>query len=567
MNEPTVSEVVMIPDTQDKEIDWTMDPEAGAEMASPMESLRPLNDVKHRFGKNVLATIGARVLIMARGVLLVPFLLTHIGLEAYGIWTTIFILVSYVGVTTLGLSNVYIKYVAEFHARKEYHKANALLSTGLSVTIPLCTAIFLGFLFGWNWYVPWLHLPPSHVSDGKEAVLIVLAVFLSSIALNGFGDILAGVQQIAATQYFLMLGVLAEGVLIVVLVGGGRGIRGLAEAYLARILLNDGLTIWWAWRKLKWLRLSPRLVGRESIKYVVHFGGVVQFQTMLGIFLQSVERVAALGLVNASAAGLLDVGKKWPTSLSTVPMAFFAALLPAAAHVDAASNRADRLSNLRRLYVSSSRYSNLCTAAFIGAIVFWAGPIMHVWLGPALPIGQKLIPLFVVFSLATQMHMLTGPGTSMFRGMGKVYEEFTYSLPNVILLAITLPVARWIEGRWTPFGIGVAVSVATFGSACILLGRVLVVLKLSLAQYLQEVIVPGLIPYLVAALLAWPVAHFTLYADRWQGMAVLFVAGVVYAAGLIGFLHLWVLTNEEKQKGLGLYHKGLGMFRGGEVAA
>ena len=47
--------------------------------------------------------------------------------------------------------------------------------------------------------------------------------------------------------------------------------------------------------------------------------------------------------------GLLDVGKKWPTSLSTVPQAFFAALLPAAAHVDAASSRADRMDNLRTL--------------------------------------------------------------------------------------------------------------------------------------------------------------------------------------------------------------------------
>ena len=66
--------------------------------------------------------------------------------------------------------------------------------------------------------------------------------------------------------------------------GSGRGVRGLAEAYLARTVINDGLTIWWAFRKLKWLRLSPRLVSRESLKYVVHFGGLVQFQSMLSTF-------------------------------------------------------------------------------------------------------------------------------------------------------------------------------------------------------------------------------------------------------------------------------------------
>ena len=342
-----MTEIDLAGEGPEREIDWALDPDAAGVLGKPKEPTQPLKDVERRFSRNVAATIVARMVNMARGVLLVPFLLTHIGLEAYGIWTTIFILVTYVGLTTLGISNVYIKYVAEFHARKEYDKANALLSTGLAVTIPACTTVFLFFFFGWNWIAPVLHLPPAHAQDGKEAVLIVLGVFLSSIALNAFGDILTGTQQIAATQFFLTLSIVAEFGIAVWLVLAGRGIAGLAEAYLARTVINDGLTMWWACRKLKWLHLSPRLVQRESLRYVVHFGGLVQFQSMLSIFLASVERVAALTLIGAEAAGLLDVARKWPLSLSAIPTAFFAALLPAAAHVDAASTGADRKSNLR----------------------------------------------------------------------------------------------------------------------------------------------------------------------------------------------------------------------------
>jgi len=562
-----MTELRMIPDTSDKEVDWELDPDAGQELASAGTKSAPMREVRSHFSRNVLTTILARVVNMARGVVLVPFLLRHLGLEAYGIWTTIFILVSYVGVSTLGISNVYIKYVAEFHARREYDRANALLSTGLAITIPLCGAIFLGFLLGWDWYSPWLHLPPAHGADGKEAVLIVLGVFLSSIALSGFGDILTATQQIASTQWFLIMGIAAELAAIMWLVGAGRGIRGLAEAYLVRVLFNDGLAIWWALKKLKWLRLSPRMVRRDAIRYVLHFGGLVQFQSMLSIFLASVERVAALGLIGAAAAGLLDVAKKWPTALSLVPMAFFAALLPATAHVDAASGDSDRLANLRALYLSSSRYANLCTSAFVAAIALWAAPLMHVWLGPQLPIGQGLIALFVVFSLAMQFHMLTGPGTSMFRGMGRVYEEFTYSIPNIILLAITLPAARWIEGRWTPFGIGVAVAVATTGSACVLMGRVLFVLHLPLTRFLRVVILPGLAPYVIAGLLAWPVAQLIGAMNRWQGAGVLLAAGILYAGGVMAVLNRWVLTDAEKQKELGWCRRGLGMLRGGEVTA
>lgn len=553
-----MSEIAIIPILDDPGLE---------ELAAEARTEAPLQQVRRQFSKNVLTTILARVVNMARGVLLVPFLLLHIGLQAYGIWTTIFILVSYVGITTLGLSNVYIKYVAEFHARREYDKANSLLSTGLAITVPLCGAIYLAFVLGWKWYAPWLHLPPALAGDGKEAVLIVLGVFLSSIAFNGFGDILTGCQQIAATQVFLILGILVEFACILWLVSAGRGIRGLAEAYLARTIVNDGLTIWWAWRKLDWLHLSPRMVRRESIKYVVHFGGMVQFQSILAIFLTSVERVAALGLIGVSAAGLLDVAKKWPTAFSSVPMAFFYALLPAASHVDAASSEQDRMRNLRSLYLTSSRYANLCMALFVAVVTWWAVPLLHVWLGPQLPARQMLVPLFVVFAVAMQWHMLTGPGTSMFRGMGRVYEEFTYSIPNLLLLGITLPAAHWIQGRWTPLGIGVAVGVATVLSASVLMGRALYVLDLRLAEFLRVVIVPGLAPVFVAGILSWPVARTVQLVGRWQAAGLVVIFGLVYLAGCFAILHQWVLTNDEKQKTVSMLQRSLAMLRRQEVAA
>jgi len=242
-------------------------------------------------------------------------------------------------------------------------------------------------------------------------------------------------------------------------------------------------------------------------------------------------------------------------------------LLPAASHVDAASDRSTWQQNMQNLYLKGARYSNLCTAAFASAMAFWSVPIVHVWLGPALPMRDSLIPLFVLFSISMQFHMLTGPGTSIFRGMGRVYEEFNYSIPNLLLLAVTLPLSRWIEGSWTPFGIGVAVSVATVFSACWLMSRVLFVLDLKLARFLRVVVMPGFWSYAVAGLLAWPTVRLVAALNRWQGAGVLIVVGVVYGAALAVLLHRWVLTDREKQEGYRLVHRGLEKFRGREATA
>jgi hypothetical protein len=151
--------------------------------------------------------------------------------------------------------------------------------------------------------------------------------------------------------------------------------------------------------------------------------------------------------------------------------------------------------------------------------------------------------------------------------MGRVYDEFTYSVPNLLLLAVTLPAARWIEGRWTALGIGLAVAVATAGSACVLMGRVLFVLDLPLGRFLRVVIVPGLAPYVAAGLLAWPASRMVAAVTRWQGAAVLVTVGAVYVAAVLAMLLRWVLTDAEKQKSRGMIHRGWGILHGVEATA
>ena len=491
-----MTELRMIPDTSDKEVDWVLDPDASRELASAGTAPPALREVHRQFSRNVLTTILARVVNMARGVVLVPFLLRHLGLEAYGIWTTIFILVSYVGVTTLGISNVYIKYVAEFHARREYDKANALLSTGLAITIPLCGAIFLGFLAGMELV---LALAASAAGSrgrrqrGGADRAGRLSVGHCAQRLWRHSDCDAADRLHAVVSDYGHPGGAGRDCVA----GGrrarhsraGRGVSGACSVQ----------------------RRTLHLVGLEKAQVAAPFAahGAPRFHPLRAAFRRAgavPKHVVDLSRLGGAGSGTgADRRRCRRTAGRRQEMAHSAFHRSHGVFCGALAGRGPRgrrfrrfrplQQNLRTLYLSSSRYANLCTSAFVAAIALWAAPILHVWLGPQLPTRQALIALFVVFSFAMQFHMLTGPGTSMFRGMGRVYEEFTYSIPNLILLGVTLPAARWIEGRWTPFGIGVAVAVATAGSACVLMGRVLFVLHLPLTRFLRVVIVPGLAPY------------------------------------------------------------------------
>jgi O-antigen/teichoic acid export membrane protein len=500
--------------------------------------------VKASLSRNVMVDIAARVGYLVSRFFIPPFVLAHVTLEAYGLWSTAFIVVSYVGLSTMGISSVYIKFVAEYSARREFHKANQLLSTGLCLTVPFCLAVFGVFYLLWPRMVGWLHIAPALQGDAREVVLSVVAIFLASLSLGAFHDAVVGAQQTAQVQMRWVVCYVIETILIFILVGMGRGIRGLSEAFLARTAIDLALCLIMAVRLLPWLRISPKLVTRDSFKTLFAFGGIVQIQGLLSVALNSIERAIAAPLVGLEATGLLDIGKKLPAMAGSVPLAFASSFTPAASYLHGGlQGSSQQRDAVRKLYLKGARYMNLASAYFCGLLVAAPGPIIGVWVGKHYPGAAYLI---VIFSLSTQIHLMTGPGTSILKGIGRPKEEFHYALPNVLALLITVPLSRFILGQWTVLGIGTAVASATVIAASYFLWHANRILLVSLSQYAKAVIVPGLIPYLVAAPFAAPAAYAAAHATRWAAAGYLAVIGILYSLLLLFVVDRFVWETGER---------------------
>jgi O-antigen/teichoic acid export membrane protein len=487
--------------------------------------------VKESISRNVLVDGASKIGYMLSRFFVPPFVLAHVSLEAYGLWSTSFVLVSYIGVSTLGISNVYIKYIAEYAARQRYRDANSLVSTGLMITLPTCIAIFAAAWFGWPYLSSWMHVSAALAGDAREIVLSVIGVFLISVCLSPFHDILAGVQKTSTVQYIRTFCYLVETVLIFLLVAAGRGIRGLAEAYVVRNVLEVLISAPITFRRVPWLQFSHKLFSRQAVRALFGFGSIVQLQSLLAILLDSVERAIAAPLLGLEATGLLEISQKLPNMASSLPLAFSSAFLPASSYLHGGGETGDRETGeaIRKLYLKGARYMNLSTSYICGFMALLPVALFHVWMGRNYAGGAYLM---VVFTLATQVHLLTGPGTTILRGIGRPKEEFYYCIPNVIALLITVPLARLIEGRWTMLGIGTAVPAATALAAAFFVRRANRLLGLPFVHYFREVVLPGLVPYAIAACLTLPVSYAVAHSSRWAGAGYVFASGLIYSLAL-----------------------------------
>ncbi len=494
-----------------------------------------------RLLRNVSAEAGARVLYLATRFFIPPFVLARIGMEAYGLYGTVFILVAYFGVSAIGFSNAYVKYVAQYAASGETDRANRLLSSGLTIMSGLSLFGFGMLILAWPWVAAWMKVPAAMASEARFLTFLITGVFFAYLAFSVYRDVLTGLQEIALIQKVWIVSFVVETALIFGLVGAGFGLRGLGLAFFARTAV-DLISQWWlSTHRVPWLRIRFVKPDRESLRLLAGFGGIVQVNCLVAIFLGSVERVIATPLLGLEASGLLDLAKRFPGMATSIPSSFASSVLPSAAEIDHKSPTGRR--QLRELYLSTNRYMNTVSGILFAFLCFAAFPALKFWLGKV-PAGAT--ELMVLFAVASQVHLMTGPGTSVLKASGRPAMEFHYSVANLIALALLVPATRVLIGRWDVTGIAVAVACSTVVSATWFLIRAHRELGIRLTEFTGQVLFPGFLPYIAAALCISPFATWAGSGDQVRAASALVCTGSIYMFAAAALVFVFAATQPEQ---------------------
>jgi len=484
--------------------------------------------VRGKLLRNVRSEAGARVLYLATRFFIPPFVLSHIGMQAYGLYGTLFILVAYIGISTIGFSSAYIKYVAEFAAGNRFDEANRLLSAGIFITTPVALVVFAVFAFSWSRGAAFMKVPPALTSDARFLAFAIVGSFLMCLGFSVFRDALSGLQMINTVQRIWILSFVVESALIFTLVGRGWGLRGMGIAFVARSVIDLGFSAVVAYRCIPWLHVSPRLVNRAAVRRLLSFGSVVQINSLLAIFLNTVERVIATPLCGLAAAGLLDISTRLPYMALSVPGAFAGAALPSISDLRGREGTdEEKHASVRHVYLTCTRYMNAISGTLLGFIAVVSVPVLTFWL-KKVPEGAPL--LMTAFAICSQFHLMTGPGTSMVKGIGRPRMEFHYSLANIAALCVTVPLSRLFFGSWSATSVGLAVASATICSAIYFISVANRCLQIKPMDFLRRSVWPGVLPYAAALatmlpmqliavpqgrllLFSWLALRFTIFAS------------------------------------------------------
>ena len=117
---------------------------------------------------------------------------------------------------------------------------------------------------------------------------------------------------------------------------------------------------------------------------------------------------------------------------------------------------------------------------------------------------------------------------------------------NCLALVVFVPVSRLLMGRWSLTPIAIAVALSTVTSACWFMRRAHRELGVKLRDFMSDVALPGVLPWMAAAACIAPFAGWAASSDRIHAAAALLGFGAGYLVLSALLLMAFAATSGEK---------------------
>lgn len=515
---------------------------------------------------NVAASLLANVLYLVSRLFVAPVALVYITLEMWGIWGFCFTLIGYFGMGAFGISNAYIRFVGVYSAQGNVDRINRLVSSGLAITCSAATLVMFGLYFSLDWIVNRLKVSEDLHQTAFVLLYGTVGVFMLDLTFGAFQYVLTGLQRIVAERVVFILSFMLEWVLIIGLFWMGHGVYSLLYAFAARYIFSTIAYVFITYRALPGFKVSPLLVDRTCFDYFIKFGGVVQATGLLAMFVGSIQRLVAGFVMNVEMVGLFDLGEKFPRMATAIPASVNHALFPAATALEQGGSSKE----ISDLYVNSGRYTSLITGVIMGFLACFSFAIIAAWVGPD-PKFVLAAVLMSMFTLPVQFHTLTGPASSMFKGIGKPWREFMFPLIHLGVLVLFVPLGFYLfeTGETTvelqqqnTINLSILVCVAQTIASFIYMYYANHKFGISQVRYFVHAVGPGLVPYLVGLVLLFVTKPIfaPFHGDRWPTLAILVVVGIVYVLLNLGVCWFF-FRQEERDRVRAMVTKGLALAK------
>ncbi len=387
--------------------------------------------------RNVTAAWVGYAVNIATVFFLTPFVIEHLGAEAYGIWLMLQGIVGYCGLVDVGLRSGMSQTITRHLSEKNEDAVVRYISTAVPVLTGLGIVVVLFATIVGIVLPSVIEIPAEYTSSLLLVIVINSLAFSLQLVFSPCWAVLIGFQRYDIENAFHIISRLLFVIGVIAALEYGTGMLGLAFVTVASTLF-DGVA-----RFIRARIMFPRLADvrirfewselRELWKFGI-WNSLIHFGRQL-IFYSDALVVAwlfnPLAVVPYSLAGsMIEHGNKLVTQAVRV-------LFPTMAHLRAAKDIATQ----RKLYLTSTRLIVGVSISMLIGGLFWVDSFLVLWLGEKSDpiIFQQTPRLFIILASASVFVGMHRVGTQLLLANSQVQKLATlYFGEGILNLAMSL---------------------------------------------------------------------------------------------------------------------------------
>lgn len=343
---------------------------------------------------NAVASYAKFAISMVVVLLLTPFIIRSIGLEAFGLWSLVISTVGFFGLLDLGFGAGVVKIVAECRGSGDLERRNRVLSTLLPVYLSLALIAVLGLVV-LSFAFPLIFTVPME-SHSTALVLIWLLASRSvvlALPLGIFRGVLFGEQRIYAVNAIEAGSVILYGIGAWFVLSNGYGVLALAVVNLAAMLVEYGAYTGLAYALVPGLRISPALADRRIFSELARFSASTFVINVAALVLLRTDPIIVTFFLPLSAVAVYAIALKISEYTHLLSKQFINILAPFVAELHG-SKESDKI---RFVLINCTKYA--LAGALILSVPIWAfaREIVVLWVGPTF---VDAAPVLILLTMA-----------------------------------------------------------------------------------------------------------------------------------------------------------------------
>jgi len=416
-----------------------------------------------------------KVVGVAVSLVVMPLLLSHVGIEQYGLWVVISSVLGYIGLVQIDVMRGSARFIAFHAARGELDIVRSLVTFASTSFFVLALALTpVAWLVG-TYVLPHLGVPSDLALLARNVFLLAFAHFCIERILGPLRALMIGLERFWVFGTANMFGHLVYMALIVVLLLAGAGLYALPIALIVRSVFVAAVCYLAGRRFIGRVFGSPRL-DKGVRRALFRFGSWHQVNAGARVINYQTDALLIGAWVNITTVGTYGVAARIADLVQLFPQQLIPPLLPAATAIHSEGDP----KRLADVFLQASRVFEVATFAIAGFVLATTSLISTFWLGTTYPQVAAITALLVVGLVVAN---LTDIGATVLSAMGTPRYETEFAVSGALLnIALTIPLglAFGLYGILAGTLIGIVVSASYF------VWRSHRILKLSIWAYFGD---------------------------------------------------------------------------------